>query len=152
VYGADGYALLGWESAGDLVNLPMATITLDQGTRYRWASSTTDVRALENPTQTQRRATQWFDNTSLRLHLTFNAAYSGTLHLYAIDWTGVTKRTIITVDDGSGPRTVNLASSYHDGAWMHFPISVAAGGTVTIRADKNGAGQATMSGVFLGGG
>ena len=55
------------------------------------------------------------------------------------------------VDDGSGPRSVNLNTSFHDGAWMSFPINVAAGGTVTIRAERT-AGQATLSGIFLGGG
>jgi hypothetical protein len=33
---------------------------------------------------------------------------------------------------------------------MHFPIAVPAGGTVSIRADRTG-GQATLSGIFLGG-
>ena len=61
-------------------------LTLDQGGRYRWSTNTTNVRALENATQSLRRATQWFQNTSLRLHLTFASAYSGTLHLYALDW------------------------------------------------------------------
>ena len=151
VYGADGYALLGWNSTSDLVNLPQAALTLDQGRRARWNTSTTSLRALEDPTQTTRRATQWVDNTSLRLHLTFSSAYSGTLHLYAVDWDGTSRRQTVYVDDGSGPRSIKLSSSFHDGAWLHFPIDVAAGGTVTIRADRN-AGQSTFSGLFLGGG
>jgi len=151
VYGADGFALLGWNSGGDLVSLPQATLTLDQGRRSRWSTTTTSVRALKDPTQTQRRATQWLDNTSLRLHLTFSTAYSGTLHLYAIDWDGTSRRQTVYVDDGSGPRSIPLSTSYHDGAWLHFSINVPAGGTVTIRADRN-AGQSTLSGLFLGGG
>ena len=107
------------------------------------------MRALENETQTLRRASQWFHSTSLRLHLTFSAAYSGTLHLYALDWDGTGRREIVYVDDGSGSRSVNLNSSFNAGAWLHFPITVSAGGTVTIRVDRT-AGNATLSGLFLG--
>ena len=145
VYGTDGYALLGWESGGDLVALTNASLSLDQGGRYRWASNTAEVRALEDATQTQRRATQWFDDNSLKLHLTFSSAYSGTLHLYAVDWDGTSRRQTVYIDDGSGARSISLGSSFHDGAWLHFPITVAAGGTVSIRADRI-AGQATLSG------
>jgi hypothetical protein len=48
-------------------------------------------------------------------------------------------------------RSVSLASSFHDGAWLHFPISMAAGGTVSVRVDRS-FGNATLSGLFLGGG
>jgi hypothetical protein len=149
-FGADGYALLAWNKTSDVIVLPNAALTLDQGRRYRWAATTTSVRALESATQTERRAAQWLHNSSLRLHLTFTTAYSGTLRLYAVDWDGSSRRQTVYVDDGSGVQTVSMASSFHDGAWLAFEINVAAGGTVTIRADRM-AGQATLSGIFLGG-
>jgi hypothetical protein len=150
VYGADGYALLAWNSTTDETAMPRNSLVLDQGRRYRYGT-TTSLRALENAAQTTRRAAQWLDNISLRLHLTFPSGYSGTLHLYAIDWDGTGRRETITVDDGTGPQLVSLNASYHDGAWLHFAINVPAGGTVTIRADTTH-GQATLSGIFLGGG
>ena len=149
-YGADGYALLAWNKTSDVVSMPYAALTLDQGRRYRWAATSTSIRALENATQTERRAAQWLDNASLRLHITFTNAYSGTLHLYCIDWDGTTRRQVVYVDDGTGARSVNLNSAFHDGAWLAFPINVSAGGTVTVRVDRV-AGQATLSGIFLGG-
>ena len=130
--------------------MPKASLILDQGRRFRWAASTTSVRALENATQTERRAAQWLDNTSLRLHLTFSVGYSGTLRLYCVDWDGSTRRQVVYVNDGSGVQSVNMNAAFHDGAWLSFPINVASGGTVTIRADRV-AGQATISGIFLGG-
>ena len=45
---------------------------------------------------------------------------------------------------------MSLTTSFHDGAWLSFPINVVAGGMVTIHVDRT-AGQATLSGVFLGG-
>jgi hypothetical protein len=149
-YGADGYALLAWNKTSDVVVMPKATLILDQGRRFRWAASATSVRALENATQTERRAAQWLDNTSLRLHLTFSTAYSGTLRLYCIDWDGSTRRQVVYVDDGSGLRSVNMNAAFHDGAWLSFPVNMASGGTLTIFVDKV-AGQATLSGIFLGG-
>jgi len=150
-YGVDGYALLGWNSTTDQMVMPNASLVLDQGSRFRWSSTTTSLRALEDQTQTTRRASQWYHTTSLRLHLTFPAAYSGTLHLYALDWDSSTRREIVYVDDGSGQRSLNLNSSFNAGAWIHFPINVSAGGTVTIRIDRTAGANATLSGLFLGG-
>jgi subtilisin family serine protease len=150
-YGHDGYALLGWNSGGDLVSLPTATLVLDQGSRYRWAAPTTNVRALENAAQSERRATQWFHNTSLRFHLTFSSPYSGTLHLYALDWDATNRRENVLVTDANGTQVVGIQSSFNGGAWMHFPVNVAAGGTVSVRVDKTAGGNGTLSGLFLGG-
>ena len=60
----------------------------------------------------------------VRLRLTFPAAYAGTLHLYAVDWTTTARRERITVNDGSGARVASLTSSFNAGAWLHFPVSV----------------------------
>jgi subtilisin family serine protease len=148
-YGADGYALLAWNGTSDLIAMPSATLVLDQGRRSRWSSSTTSVRALEDPSQASRRAAQWVESGTLRLHMTFGEAYSGTVHLYAVDWDGTGRRQRVYVDDGSGEQSAVLNSSFHDGAWMHFPVSVAAAGTISIRAELI-SGQTTLSGIFLG--
>ena len=150
-YGAQGYALLGWNNKSDLISMPGVNVILDQGGRYRWSTNTQNVRALEDATQTQRRATQWTHASSLRLHLYFTNAYNGTLHIYALDWDSSTRRQIVYLDDGSGQRSVNLNASFNSGAWLHFPISVGAGGTVTIRVDRTAGSNATLSGIFLGG-
>jgi hypothetical protein len=70
--------------------------------------------------------------------LTFSAAYSGTLHLYAVDWDSYGPRgEAVSVDDGHGLPSVQLAAnSFVNGAWIHFPINVAAGGSVVITVDN----------------
>ena len=150
-FGANGYALLGWANKSDVIVLPGASLSLDQGGRHRWSTNTGNIRALEDASQSTRRATQWYHATSLRLHLTFTNAYSGTLHLYALDWDSSTRRQVVYLDDGSGERSVNLNASFNAGAWLHFPINVGAGGTVTIRVDRTAGTNATLSGLFLGG-
>jgi len=150
-YGANGYALLGWNGAsGDLVSLPPASLVLDQGSRYQWSTSTTDVRALQSPDATSRRATAVYNGSQVRLHLTFSSAFNGNLHLYAVDWDGTARRESITIDDGSGPRTANLGASFNQGIWVNLPISVSSGGTVTITVTKTAGVNAVLSGLFLG--
>ncbi|HYU50466.1 MAG TPA: S8 family serine peptidase [Candidatus Limnocylindria bacterium] len=151
VYGADGYALGAWNSSTDLVALPNATLTVEQGSRYVWANPTTDVRALESPNETERRAATWFDNSQLRLRLNFSAAYAGTLHLYVVDWDSTTRRQNVTVTDGTTTRTIAMTSSYNAGAWLHFPINVGAGGIVRITADYVAGYNPNIDGLFLGG-
>ncbi len=154
-YGHDGYILANWNGNNtDLANLPAGvTYSLDQGGRYVWAATSTEVRALQNPAMTERRSMTWYDASSLRLHLTFANAYSGTLHLYALDWDayGGNRYQTVTINDGHGPQTAQLSSSFVQGAWIHAPITVAAGGTVTITADRTGGNTAVLAGLFLGG-
>ena len=150
-YGADGYALLAWNGTSDLASLPGAALSLDQGGRATWTTSTTLDRALESPDQSERRATTWWDNAQIRFHLTFSGSYTGALHLYAIDWDSTDRRETLTVNDGTGPQQVTLSESFNVGAWLHFPISVAAGGQVTVTIDRLAGGNAVLSGLFLGG-
>src|ERR1019366_10594512 len=50
--------------------------------------------------------------------------------------------------------TVNGQSAvlgeFNEGAWVSFPISVAAGGSVTITVDRTAGPNAVLSGIFLG--
>ena len=152
MFGSQGYVIGGWEgSSGDLNGLPAGvTYALEQGMPYRWTSPTPDVRSLQSPTQLERRTSTWYHATQVRLRLTFSAAYTGTLHLYALDWDTTTRRESVTVNDGSGPRTLVLASSFNPGAWLHFPVSVSAGGSVTVTVDRTAGPNAVLSGMFLG--
>jgi hypothetical protein len=146
-YGSAGYLLADWSGAQDLSDLPGVTATLQQGSRYRWASSTTEVRALTDPGDSTRVAAAYTDKTQIRLQLSFKAAYTGSLELYALDWDKQGRRETITV----GGETALLSSDFSQGAWVSFPISVPAGGTVSIVVNRTAGINAVLSGVFLGG-
>ena len=107
-YGSDGYILGNWNgNNSDLASLPAGvTYSLTQGARATWVSPTTDVRALTDPAGVQRRSQTFYDLSQLQVKLNFTNAYSGLLHLYAVDWDayGGNRYETITVDDGSGPR------------------------------------------------
>jgi hypothetical protein len=150
-YGKDGYALLAWNgTSGDMVSLKPATLTLDQATRWTWRTNSTLAQDLQSPDAATRRATCVFDNNQLRLHLTFSTAYTGTLHLYALDASTTARREVITVNDGNGPQVANLNSSFNLGAWVNVGINAPAGGTVTITIDHLAGYNAVLSGLFLG--
>ena len=148
-YGGSGYALAAWNGSSDATYLPDATLSLVEGNRDQWNSSTTDVRALESPDQSTREATCWYASSQLELQLSFNSAYSGTLELYALDWDSLSRSETISVNDGSSTQTVGLATSFTEGAWVAFPISVVSGGSVTITVQLTGGASAVLSGIFL---
>jgi hypothetical protein len=146
VYGSAGYDLAGWEgSARDLTSLPGVSLSLEQGARYRWNANTGEVRALEVPSRLTRVAAAYAYASQIRVLLTFSAAYSGSIELYALDWDKQGRRETITVNG----QTAVLSSDFSQGAWVTFPVSVAAGGTVTITVDKTAGINAVLSGIFL---
>ena len=113
-------------------------------------ASTTAARALK--TRPRRRGGPVFYHASqLKLRLNFTSAYSGTLHLYALDWDTTGRRENVTVADGTTTKTINITTAFNNGAWMHFPISVSSGGVVTITVDRVAGTNAVLSGIFLGG-
>jgi hypothetical protein len=151
-FGVDGYDLAGWNGTSDLSVLPAgATLTLEQGGRTTWAASTGDVRALQASTGSSRRAATYWDNSQIRVRLTFANAYTGNLHLYAVDWDSTTRRQNVTVNDGTTTKTVQISTSFNGGAWMHFPVSVPAGGSAVVTVNKVAGANAVLSGLFLGG-
>ncbi len=152
-YGSSGYVLAGWDGAQDASNMPNVTETLVQGSRYQWAPNTTDVRALQSPDGSTRNAAADYDAKEVKVQLGFATAYTGNLRLYAVDWDSLGRRETITVNDGSGPRSVPLNTSFSKGAWVTFPVNVAAGGTVSINVVNNivpATTNAVLSGIFLG--
>jgi hypothetical protein len=149
VYGANGYALLNWNNGSDLVSLPQSSLVVDQAGRWSWGAATA-IQALQGPDRTTRVAACVCNDVALRLHLTFSSAYSGTMHIYAVDWDAQGRREMITVNDGSGPQTANITTDFTQGAWINVPINVAAGGTVTVNVTRNAGPNSLLSGIFLG--
>jgi hypothetical protein len=148
--GVAGYLLPGWDGVQDLSNMPGVTATLLQGTRYQWTASTNEARALQGPEGLTRAAATYYNPTQTKVQLSFANAYHGNLHLYAVDWDKRGRRETITVDDGSGPRSVVLNADFSQGAWLSFPVNVSAGGTTTITVQNNGPVNGVLSGIFLG--
>ena len=145
-YGAAGYDLAGWNGTSDLSWMPNATVTLAQGSRAVQAATTTDPRALSDPTGSSRIAADYTDPNQVQVKLTFNTAYTGNIHLYGVDWDTTARRELITVNG----QTAELSSDFSQGGWVSFPITEAAGGTLAITVDRTAGASAVLSGIFLG--
>ena len=143
--GSAGYGLAGWDGSTDSSYLPNASLSLVQGSRYQWAANTTDARALQSPDGLTRNASTYYDPNQIQVKLGFTAAYKGNLHVYAVDWDSTARREIITVNGQSA-----ALGEFNSGAWVSFPIDVAAGGTMPIRVDRTAGANAVLSGIFLG--
>jgi hypothetical protein len=144
--GSAGYDLAGWDGSTDVSDIPNATLSLTHGSRYVWAPATEETRALQGPDGLTREAATYYDSNELGIALKFTAAYTGNLRLYALDWDSTARRETITVNG----QTATLSSSFNQGAWVTFPISVAAGAVVTVTVDRTAGANAVLSGVFLG--
>ncbi len=93
--------LAGWNGESDLTELPKATLTVEQASRYTWAGPNSNVRALQSPDKSTRIAATYYDANEIKLKLSFNEAYSGTLRLYAVDWDATGRREVISVNGQS---------------------------------------------------
>ncbi len=146
-FGSAGYDLAGFDGAnGDIAYLPNATMTLQQGSRWQWAANTTDARAVQRPDGLTRNAGTYYDPNEVKMQLSFKEAYTGNLHLYALDWDSEGRREVISVNGQSAV----LSSDFSAGAWVSMPISVTAGATVSISVSRLSGGNAVLSGIFLG--
>jgi hypothetical protein len=148
-YGVSGYDLADWNGGGiDSSVMPSGvSTTLAQGSRYVWATGTTDVRALANAAGTSRTAATYYDPNQIDVQLKFTSAYSGNLELYAVDWDSLGRQESITVAGET-----SILTNFSLGDWLTFTnVSVAAGGTLTIAVTNMGPANAVLSGIFLGG-
>jgi len=93
-YGADGYSL----AADATVNPPYVTPSLNPSL-YVWTTSTTDVRALQKASGTDRLAATWYSQPNFAIDLNFTDQNTHQVAIYVIDW------------DSYGPRSPDCGAS-----------------------------------------
>lgn len=148
-FGKDGYDLAGWDGQSDAGDLPGVSVSLAQGNRYVWAAGTSDPRALPSPDGLTRTAATYYDNNQIQVKLTFHAAYTGNLRLYAVDWDSGGRQESVAIG-GQSAIFSNKWGAFSKGQWAIFPVSIAAGGSVTIAVTRQAGANAVLSGIFLG--
>ena len=154
-YGVDGYVLGDWNArSSDLVEpagrrdlQPRAGGALQLG-------DLADDRRPRPPEPGPDRATgdDLVRHDEVRVRLNFTNAYSGTLHLYAVDWDAIGRARERHRRRRDRPADGRPRRAFNAGAWVHVPITVAAGGSVVIKVDRTApAANAVLSALFLGG-
>lgn len=110
---------------------------------YVWASLTTDVRAVEDPTTTFRRATTSFANSSVEtVTLAVNQAEHFHLAIYNLDWDAYGPRTqSLEVDVGAAMGSVDPVTGFVQGKWYVYDINAATAENVVITLRNTNAPQ-----------
>jgi hypothetical protein len=145
------YGVTGYDLHGDQSSIPSyATVKITGATDYTWTTSTSDTRALQKVSGTDRLASAWYSQTSFTIDI--NVA-SGTheITLYALDWDSNNRtERIDVIDAGTGTilNTQNL-SSFHNGEYVSWDVS----GHVQFKVTNTGtpAILGVVSGIFFGG-
>jgi hypothetical protein len=149
-YGTLGSVLGAYDGATDRANLPAGvSYTKTSTIHHTWAASTNESRAVQDPAGGSRRATAWYNSAAFSQTFTFATGAQRLMRIYVLDWDGANARaqTVSVTVDGV-TRSVHV-SAFSAGRWIDVPISVRAGGTVTITTTRTAGGNGVISGVFF---
>ncbi len=145
-YGADGYNVI-----GDTTSYPSyASVAPTGQSSWVWASSTSDIRALEKAASiTDRIAATWFASSSFSMDVNLTDGHTHQLALYLLDWDNLARAETITIADvGTGiVLDTRSASSFVNGEYLVWNIA----GHVRITVARTGGNNAVISGLFFGG-
>ena len=145
VYGSGGYSI-----AGDAQSLPSwATLTRDSGwAQWTWAALTTDARALQRGTGTDRLAACWYHNSSaaFTVNITDGATHRVAIYMVDYDYLNRAQRVeVVNATTGALLDSRNV-TAFTNGQYLVWDIS----GSVRIRVIHSGGMNAVVSGLFFG--
>jgi RHS repeat-associated protein len=144
-YGADGYYI----NAVTPAPPAYGSVSFTNTNNFTWASSTSDVRALQQPAPlTSRIASTYYSTTSETLHVATTDGNEHVVAFYLLDWDASRRAESVTAQTPTG--TVLDAArpfgSFSRGVWAVYTIC----GSVDFVFTLTGAVNAVVSGVFFG--
>jgi len=144
IYGADGYNII-----THAVNYPSYVTAAPSGkTDHVWASSTSNVRALQKPGSASTRiAASWYSTTSFTVDLNLTDGNKHRVALYCVDWDTTARAQIVELLNASNNSLLNSQSltAFNGGQYLVWDIQ----GHVLIRLTRTGAYNAVLSGIFF---
>ena len=144
VYGSSGYNVI-----TDTVSYPAnVTVTPSGQQSYQWASSTTDVRALQQGVATGRVAGTWYSATQFTVDLQYSDTTQHQIAAYLMDWDSNVRTETVTVMDGGSNAILDtrMLASFHGGTYLVWNVS----GHVKLQfTNTNSASNAVVSGLFF---
>jgi hypothetical protein len=143
VYGRDGYNII-----NDTVAYPAyVTVAPSGNASWTWASSTTDVRALNQASSsTDRVAATWYSSSSFVIDLSFTDAAVHQVAVYCLDWDfGSRAQTLSILDTNGRVLNTQTLSGFQNGSYLVWQMS----GHVRISVSRIGGPNAVVSGLFF---
>jgi hypothetical protein len=145
-YGSAGYSI-----AGSVQQLPANTtfsVTSNNGI-WVWTGSTTDPRALQNPSAPGTGfAACWYKNhESFALNIGFSDSNTHQVSLYAVDWDSSARSESVIVLDAATGKVLDTEelSNFNGGVYLKWNIT----GSVTINVTVNSGSNGVISGAFF---
>ena len=143
VYGSNGYAI-----ADDSTNYPgYATVALNGEGNYVWASSTTDVAALESGVTSGRIASTWYSGSSFTINVNLTDGNTHQVAMYAVDWDDQGLAETITLTDANSGALLDTRSisNFPNGEWLVWNLT----GNVLVTVSGTGGQNGVISGIFF---
>jgi VCBS repeat-containing protein len=144
-YGSDGHTVVGDSSVA-----PSYGAATPAGQfQWTWAASTSDVRALQKASATDRIAAAWYSGTSFTVDVNETDGQTHQVAMYFLDWDLEGRVQNITVTDANSGSILDSRSlsGFGNGTYLVWNIS----GHVTINIAKSVGASAVVSGIFFGG-
>lgn len=142
VYGSQGYAIVNHAQ-----NYPAGvTVTVSGNGSYTWTGTTTETRALQQVSSSQRIASVWYAPTSMTADLTFTDGKMHQLAVYCLDWDNAGRTQTLDILDSSGAvLDSRQVSNFGGGAWTIWNLY----GHIQLRVTRTGPLNAVISGLFF---
>ena len=146
-YGADGYTVI-----DDSAKSPTyATIAPSLAADYVWSNSTTDVRALQKGSSTDRIASTWYSPSVFYVDLNITDQLPHPVAVYCVDWDYMGRSQTVEVLDANTNAVLDTRAltSFSGGVYLTWNIT----GHVKLRfTQTSSAPNAVVSGIFFGAG
>ena len=145
IYGANGYNVI-----DDTVSYPGYVMVTPAGqSNFIWASSTSDVRALQKAlSSTDRIAATWYDANTFTIDLNFTDGAQHQLAVYCLDWdtAGARKQTVSILDSATHAQLDSQSvTSFQNGKYLAWNVT----GHVILQVTNAGGPNAVISGLFF---
>jgi glucose/arabinose dehydrogenase/uncharacterized protein (DUF2141 family) len=144
LYGKQAYVI-----ANTTPSLPATAVVTPAGQSvWTWAGFTSDVRALQAPTGTNRAATTYYASSAFTVDVTLTDGAPHQLALYLVDWDFAARSTKVEVLDGANTASVldtRVVNSFSQGVYVIWQVS----GHVQLRLTNLAGPNAVLSGLFL---
>jgi hypothetical protein len=144
VYGSDGFNVI-----GDTASYPAYAVVAPSGqSSWTWASSTSDVRALQKRNAVDRIAATWFSTSTYSIDVYLTDGQNHKVAIYGVDWDSRGRaQTVDVLDAGTGiVLDTRSMSNFVNGQYLVWNLS----GHVVLRVTHNAGINAVLSGLFFG--
>ena len=143
VYGANGYTVIG----DSQVVPPYGGATPSGHTEYIWTTTTSETRALQNNTGTDRVVAAWYAANSFNLDFNFTDTNTHRVSLYFMDWDNAGRSERVEVIDPSNNAILATTdvSNFAQGKYLTWDLR----GKVRLRVNRIVGDNALIEGLFF---